>query len=190
MAEPAQAEGIGPRERRWLLVFLILGSGYFGVLLLQLTVSFLGGFSQIILIIFLAWLLAFVISPIARFLYHGTALNWPLAVLVSYSIALVALGFVLFYTGAAITTEVSRAGHEFRRRPSRFARRWRATSRRSASTACRSTWSSCSTCRVSADNPGLLASCTRALKASPVSVLQACGRFLSVPRRAAPFSAS
>ena len=113
MAEPAQAEGIGPRERRWLLVFLILGSGYFGVLLLQLTVSFLGGFSQIILIIFLAWLLAFVISPIARFLHHGTALNWPLAVLVSYSIALVALGFVLFYTGAAITTEVSRAGHEF-----------------------------------------------------------------------------
>jgi putative heme transporter len=113
MAEPSQGEGLGPRERRWLLAFLILGSAYFGVLLLQLAVSFLGGFSQIILIIFLAWLLAFVISPIARFLHGGTALNWPAAVIVSYLLALVTLGFVLFYTGAAITTEVSRAGHEF-----------------------------------------------------------------------------
>ena len=28
--------GIGPRERRWLLAFLILGAAYFGVLLLQI----------------------------------------------------------------------------------------------------------------------------------------------------------
>ena len=113
MAEPSQGEGLGPRERRWLLAFLILGSAYFGVLLLQLAVSFLGGFSQIILIIFLAWLLAFVISPIARFLHRGTVLSWPMAVIVSYLIALLTLGFVLFYTGAAITTELTRAGQEF-----------------------------------------------------------------------------
>lgn len=114
MAEPRTAEGtLDPRERRWLLIFLILGSAYFGVLLLELAVSFLGGFSQIILIVFLAWLLAFVISPIARFLSRSTALSWSAAVLVSYLLALVTLGFVLFYTGAAITTEVSRAGEEF-----------------------------------------------------------------------------
>ena len=28
--------GIGPRERRWLLAFLVLGSAYFAVLLIQM----------------------------------------------------------------------------------------------------------------------------------------------------------
>ena len=60
--------GLGPRDRRWLLGFLILGSLYFAVLLLQMAFTFLAGFSQIILIVFLAWLLAFIMSPIARFL--------------------------------------------------------------------------------------------------------------------------
>jgi putative heme transporter len=113
MAEPRLAEGIGPRERRWLLLFLILGSVYFGVLILQQALIFLGGFSQIILILFLAWLLAFVISPVARFLHRGVSLSWPLSVVISYLLALIALGFVLFYTGAAITSELTRAGREF-----------------------------------------------------------------------------
>jgi len=113
MAEPRLAEGMGPRERRWLLIFLIVGSAYFAVLLLERAFTFFGGFSQIILIVFLAWLLAFVISPVARFLSRSTPLSWSAAVLVSYLIALVALGFVLFYTGAAITSEVTQAGREF-----------------------------------------------------------------------------
>jgi len=46
--------GLGPRERRWLLGFLILGSAYFAVLLLQMAFAFMAGFSQIILIVFLA----------------------------------------------------------------------------------------------------------------------------------------
>ena len=54
---------LGPRHRRWLLIFLVAGSLFFGVQLLQLGLDFMGGFSQIILIIFLAWLLAFVMSP-------------------------------------------------------------------------------------------------------------------------------
>ena len=66
MTEPTWT-GIGPRERRWLLTFLILGSAYFGVLLIQILIGFLGGFSQILLILFLAWLLAFVMSPVVRF---------------------------------------------------------------------------------------------------------------------------
>lgn len=105
--------GIGPRERRWLLVFLVLGSAYFGVLLLQLGLGFLGGFSQIILIVFFAWLLAFVMQPVARFLSDRLRLGWALAVVVSYLVALVLLGFVLFYAGSAITQQVGQLTEEF-----------------------------------------------------------------------------
>jgi predicted PurR-regulated permease PerM len=107
------AEVIGPRERRWLLAFLILGSAYFGVLLIQMAVDFLGGFSQIILVVFLAWLLAFVISPVARYLDEHLPINRPAAVFVAYLLALVALGFVLFAAGTAITREAQTIAEEF-----------------------------------------------------------------------------
>ena len=105
--------GIGNRERRWLLIFLIIGSAYLGLLLIQQAVAILGGFSQIFLIVFLAWLLAFVISPVARFLDERLPFSRSLAVVIAYSLALVALGFVLFYTGAAITNEVTQVTDEF-----------------------------------------------------------------------------
>jgi predicted PurR-regulated permease PerM len=105
--------GIGPRERRWLLAFLILGSAYFAVLLIQVVIDFLGGFSRIILVVFLAWLLAFVISPIVRFLDEHLPISRPIAVFVAYLLALVALGFVLFSAGSAITQEVTQITEEF-----------------------------------------------------------------------------
>ncbi len=67
-AGPPLLGGIGSRERRWLLIFLILGSLYVGILLLGVLLEVLGGFSQIILVLFLAWLLAFVLSPVVRLL--------------------------------------------------------------------------------------------------------------------------
>jgi predicted PurR-regulated permease PerM len=115
MATPGPVGGFGRRERRWLLIFLVLGSAYFSVLLLQMAISFLGGFSQIFLIVFLAWLLAFVMSPVARFMDEHLPLNRPMSVVVAYTLALIGLGFVLFYAGGAITTEVTRIGQEFPR---------------------------------------------------------------------------
>ncbi len=105
--------GLGPRERRWLLGFLILGSAYFAVLLLQMAFAFMAGFSQIILIVFLAWLLAFIMSPIARFLEERLPLSRPLAVVISYLLALVGLAFVMFVAGGAITGEVGQITTEF-----------------------------------------------------------------------------
>jgi predicted PurR-regulated permease PerM len=104
---------LGPRERRWLLVFLVLGSAYLALLLVQWAFDFFGGFSQIILIVFLAWLLAFVMSPVARFIDERLPVNWALAVVISYLLALIGLGFVLFYTGGAITSEVRAITVEF-----------------------------------------------------------------------------
>jgi predicted PurR-regulated permease PerM len=113
MAFPGPIAGLGPRERRWLLIFLVLGSAYFGILVLQQALAFLGGFSQIILIVFLAWLLAFVMSPVVRFLDEGLPLPRPVAVAIAYALALLALGFVLFYVGSSVTQEVTRITVEF-----------------------------------------------------------------------------
>jgi predicted PurR-regulated permease PerM len=105
--------GIGPRERRWLVIFLILGSAYFAVLLLQLFFVALAGFSQILLIVFLAWLLAFVMSPVVGFLQTHLPLSRGAVVAISYLLALVALGFILFYTGTAITQQVTQLTENF-----------------------------------------------------------------------------
>jgi predicted PurR-regulated permease PerM len=111
--QPRWDSVLGPRERRWFLAFLVLGSAYFAVLLLQLIFSFLIGFSQILLILFLAWLLAFVMSPIAHFFEFQGRLSRGMAVAIAYLVALVLLGFLLFTTGAAITQQVAKATNEF-----------------------------------------------------------------------------
>jgi predicted PurR-regulated permease PerM len=113
MTDRHPTEGLGPRERNWLLAFLIIGSAYFAVLLLELVFGFLGGFSQILLILFLAWLLAFAMSPVARFFENQLRLSRGLAVGVAYLFALIGLGFVLFTTGAAITQQVAQATTDF-----------------------------------------------------------------------------
>ena len=69
--------GLGPRERRWLVIFLALGSAYFGFLLAERVLGFIGGFATILLILFLAWLLAFVMSPVVAALERQ--LNLPQA---------------------------------------------------------------------------------------------------------------
>ena len=113
MTGPAEPGGLGPRERRWLFIFLIIGSAYVGLLLLERVLVIMGGFSQILLILFLAWLLAFVMSPVARLFSERLRLPRGLAVGVAYLFALVLLGFVLFTTGAAITQQLAKATAEF-----------------------------------------------------------------------------
>ncbi len=98
--------GIGPRERRWLLVFLALGSVYFALLLADRMIGVLSGFASILLILFLAWLLAFVMSPLVAWLEDRLDAPRGPVVITTYVLVLVVLGFALFYTGAAITQQV------------------------------------------------------------------------------------
>jgi predicted PurR-regulated permease PerM len=99
--------GLGPRERRWLIGFLALGSALFGVLLFERVWTVASGFGTILLVLFLAWLLAFVMSPVVSGLERRFELPRAPAVVGTYLIALVVFGFVLFYTGAAITQQVA-----------------------------------------------------------------------------------
>jgi len=99
--------GLGTRERRWLVVFLVLGSAYFGFLLAERLLGFVVGFASIGLILFLAWLLSFVMSPVVEWLAARLELPRPAIVAGTYLLALVVFGFILFYTGAAITQQVA-----------------------------------------------------------------------------------
>jgi len=99
--------GLGPGERRWLVAFLAIGSAYFGMLLLERLLGVLGGFASIILIIFLAWLLAFVMSPLIAWLEERLGAPRGVVVIVTYLLILVVIGFGLFYTGAALTQQVA-----------------------------------------------------------------------------------
>jgi predicted PurR-regulated permease PerM len=110
---PAAPSGIGPRERRWLLVFLILGSAYFVLLLADRLLSVLGGFASILIILFLAWLLAFVMSPLVAWLEERSDAPRGVIVVVTYLLALVVFGFVLFYTAAALTQQVAELARNY-----------------------------------------------------------------------------
>jgi predicted PurR-regulated permease PerM len=105
--------GIGPRERWWLVVFLALGATYFAFLLAERLLDVLGGFGTIFLILFLAWLLSFVMSPVVAALEDRLALARPAIVVGTYLLALVVLGFILFYTGAALTQQVAELARNY-----------------------------------------------------------------------------
>lgn len=110
---PVQPLGLGPRERRWLLVFLGIGSAYLGLLLAERLLSIFGGFASIALIVFLAWLLAFVMSPLVAWLEERLAAPRGAVVVVTYLLVLVVIGFALFYTGAALTQQVAELAERF-----------------------------------------------------------------------------
>ncbi|MGH2417937.1 MAG: AI-2E family transporter [Candidatus Limnocylindria bacterium] len=105
--------GIGPRERWWLVVFLALGATYFAFLLAERLLDVLGGFGTIFLILFLAWLLSFVMSPVVASLEDSLDLPRPAIVVGTYVVALVVFGFLLFYTGAALTQQVAELARNY-----------------------------------------------------------------------------
>ena len=81
-----EGRGLGPRERRWLLLFLALGSIYFAFLAHRPGARAAGRLGDSILIIlFLAWLLAFVMSSLVAWLEDRLNLPRPAIVIGSTS---------------------------------------------------------------------------------------------------------
>jgi predicted PurR-regulated permease PerM len=83
------------RERRWLSALLVLGTITVALILVQQVAGYLTFFSDIILIFFLAWLLAFVLAPVP-----DTASRWAprlprLIVVVATYLVLVLVIFLL-----------------------------------------------------------------------------------------------
>ena len=97
------------RERRWLDALLVLGTLAVSLVLVGLLANVLLFFGDILLVFFLAWLLAFVLSPAAGMLERVTpGLPRGLAVLLTYGLLLVALLLVAVNAAQVFASSLSR----------------------------------------------------------------------------------
>jgi predicted PurR-regulated permease PerM len=86
---------VNDRQRRWLNALLILGTIAVALIVLGLVVELLAYFTDILLIFFLAWLLAFVLSPVVTAIDRATPrLPRVLAVGLTYGLVIVALSLL------------------------------------------------------------------------------------------------
>ena len=111
--QPGPSTGLGSRERRWLVIFLVLGSAYIGFLLAERLLGVLAGFGTVVIILFLSWLLAFVVSPLVFWIEGRAGLGRAAAVIATYVLGLAVIGFLLFYTAAAITQQVAELARNY-----------------------------------------------------------------------------
>lgn len=112
MANPEDEAIRARRDQWWRSAFFILGAVYIGLLLIGLLIDVLGGFAQIALIVFLAWLLAFVLSPLVNGIASRT--GWPrgVAVGIVYAATMIGSAFLLFYAVSSIGTSMGEITEE------------------------------------------------------------------------------
>ena len=105
---PGAGSRLTERERRWLDALLVVGTLAVSLVLVGLLANVLLYFGDILLVFFLAWLLAFVLSPVASVLERVTpGLPRGLAVLLTYGLLLVALLLVAVYAVQVFTSSLS-----------------------------------------------------------------------------------
>jgi predicted PurR-regulated permease PerM len=92
-ADPVdRGSALTDRERRWLDALLVLGTCAVALILLGLTANLVLFFGDVIIIFFIAWLLAFVLSPIAGFIVRLLPfLPRSIAVIFTYVLLIVAV---------------------------------------------------------------------------------------------------
>ena len=113
MLTPEEDAARGRRERWWRSAFIILATVYVALLLASLAVDILGGFARILLIIFVAWLLAFVLSPVVAWITSSTRLSRGIAIGLVYAATMVGAGFLLFWAVSSIGANMAQAAADF-----------------------------------------------------------------------------
>ncbi|HUF07595.1 MAG TPA: AI-2E family transporter [Candidatus Binatia bacterium] len=117
------------RERWWRSSFIVIATVYVTLLLIGLLLQIMAGFVQIALILFMAWLLAFILSPVVTWLHERLRLPRGVAIGVVYAVTLVVSGFVLFYAASSIGASVEQIAEEYpatRARIDHTMREWQA----------------------------------------------------------------
>jgi predicted PurR-regulated permease PerM len=105
--------GRGRRERWWRSVFLIVATVYVSLLLAGLLFEVLGGFTQIALIVFMAWLLAFVLSPVVAWVTENLGMRRGAAIGAVYALTLVGSGSLLFYAVSSVASSMGQMADDF-----------------------------------------------------------------------------
>jgi predicted PurR-regulated permease PerM len=89
---PTTSSILSSREHRWLTALLVLATLTFAFVVVDYVGKWITFFGDVIMIFFLAWLLAFILSPIANGLVHlFPRLPRALAVIVVYSLLIIIL---------------------------------------------------------------------------------------------------
>ena len=102
------------REQRWRFAFFLLGAVYLALLVVDFLVNrVLTGFSQIGLVIFLAWLLAFVLSPLVDVASRRFHLRRGAAAALVYAGALLVGGSLLFYSLTVTAAQIGQLADTF-----------------------------------------------------------------------------
>jgi predicted PurR-regulated permease PerM len=94
-------------ERRWLRALLILGTVTVGMYLLGLVSNVVLYFSDILITLVLAWLLAFMVSPIVDAVTHRSSIPRTIVVVVVYALFFVLLLGVIGLLVGALATSIS-----------------------------------------------------------------------------------
>jgi predicted PurR-regulated permease PerM len=90
--QPSAADFLTPRLHRWLTVLVILATLAFGFVVVDYVGKWVSFFGDVIMVFFLAWLLAFILSPLASALVHlFPRLPRALAVILVYTLLIVVL---------------------------------------------------------------------------------------------------
>ena len=104
---------LGNEPGRWRTAFFVIGSSYLAFLLVERIASFLGGFATILMVVFLAWLLAFILSPAVGWL--EARFGWSRGVSVGgvYAATLVGGGIGLLVVGTLMGVQFANLTEEF-----------------------------------------------------------------------------
>ncbi len=96
------------RQRRWLDALLILATIAVAFVVIDFVADVIYGFGDILLIFFLAWLLAFILSPIVSFLVnHIPYLNRIVAVVIVYAVLVGAIVAAVIVIANAMARSIS-----------------------------------------------------------------------------------
>src|ERR1700730_4442202 len=102
------ASGLTGRQQRWLDALLILATIAVGVVVLGPMASLFFYFGDVVLVFFLAWLLAFILSPIVGWLVrHIPSMPRVVAVVLVYAVLLGSLSLLVLFVADALASAIS-----------------------------------------------------------------------------------
>ena len=105
---PAAPFHLSDREHRWLTALLILGTVAVTFVVIYFVTDLVAYFSDVIMIFFLAWLLAFILSPLASALVHlFPRLPRAIAVILVYALLICALVLAILLVAQQLYTSIN-----------------------------------------------------------------------------------
>ena len=106
--QPSTADFLTPRLQRWLTVLVILATVATAFVVIGYVTGLIAYFSDVIMIFFLAWLLAFILSPLASALVHlFPRLPRALAVILVYALLIGLLVAAILLVAQQLYTSIN-----------------------------------------------------------------------------------